>query len=322
MTYTFRPAARSQTKPLIGLYGPSGSGKTYSALMLARGFVGSEGRIGVIDTESGRSELYSDVIPGGFLTARLGEPFSPKAYVEAIRAAEAAKLDALVIDSFSHEWEGVGGVLEMAAEIEQRTGKPGLHCWKAPKMEHQRLVLRLLQTPLFVICCLRAKYKSRQVKTDRGKTEIVRDEHATAIQDEGFLFELTVNAELQRDNTMHITKTSPGLERVFVNGQKINLDTGRALAEWARGGSAPAQSSRAAPPAPASDAPADDAGAGHSAEEPVALDDARAVATEGTEALRRYWKTLSAEQRAALEPYVAGLKAAAAQADQPAGADA
>jgi hypothetical protein len=37
MTYSFRPAKRSEAKPLIGLYAESGAGKTYSALLLARG---------------------------------------------------------------------------------------------------------------------------------------------------------------------------------------------------------------------------------------------------------------------------------------------
>ncbi len=37
MTYQFRPARRSEAKPLIGLYSESGAGKTYSALILARG---------------------------------------------------------------------------------------------------------------------------------------------------------------------------------------------------------------------------------------------------------------------------------------------
>lgn len=242
MSFTFRPAQRSATKPLIGLYGPSGSGKTFSALTLARGFVGPQGRLGMIDTESGRGQLYSDVIPGGYDVLTLGEPFTPARYIEAIRTAEKAGLDALVIDSFSHEWEGVGGVLDMATEIERKTGKPGLHCWKEPKLEHQKLVLRLLQTPLLVICCLRAKYRSRQIKNERtGKNEIIRDENATAIQDDGFLFELTVNAELRPDHTMIVTKTShPALASIFRTGQAIAAETGRALADWAKGGAQPA----------------------------------------------------------------------------------
>jgi hypothetical protein len=237
MSYTFRPAQRAGTKPIIGLYGLSGSGKTYSSLLLARGFAGEQGRVGMIDTESGRGELYSDVIPGGYDVLRLDKPFSPERYMEALDAAEAAKLDALVIDSMSHEWEGVGGVLDMAAAIEARSGKPGLHCWQAPKMAHQKLVLRLLQSPLFIICSLRAKHKSRQVKNEKGRQEIVKDDHPTPMQAEDFIFEMTVHAEVQPDHALRVTKCShPDLAGVFRDGQKITLDTGRALAEWAQGG--------------------------------------------------------------------------------------
>src|SRR5215472_5863573 len=54
----FRPATRAEAKPLIGLYSESGCGKTWSALLLARGFAGPLGRIGMIETEAGRGEAY------------------------------------------------------------------------------------------------------------------------------------------------------------------------------------------------------------------------------------------------------------------------
>src|ERR1700744_3843489 len=113
----FRPARRTNAKPLIGLYSESGAGKTYSALLLARGYVGPEGRIGMIETESGRGEAYADPgeYPeiGGYEVLPLHGNFSPDTYGNAIDAAERAKFDALIIDSASHEWEGVGGVLSM-----------------------------------------------------------------------------------------------------------------------------------------------------------------------------------------------------------------
>src|SRR3954452_21520417 len=65
------PAERAGAHLLIQLYGPPRSGKTYTALRMARGMVGPNGRIGVLDTESGRARLYSDNVPGGFV---VGEP--------------------------------------------------------------------------------------------------------------------------------------------------------------------------------------------------------------------------------------------------------
>src|SRR6266436_5050914 len=149
MTYQFRPAKRSEAKPLFGLYSESGCGKTWSALLLARGFVGPAGKIGMIETEGGRGEVYVGREPvGQYLVRPIRQEFSPKAYGLAITDAENEKLDALIIDSASHEWEGAGGVLSMAA-ANQANGVKGVLVWQQPKINHQRhFMLRLMQTPI------------------------------------------------------------------------------------------------------------------------------------------------------------------------------
>src|SRR5262252_865146 len=68
------PAERAGAHLLIQLYGPPRSGKTYTALRIARGMVGPKGKIGVLDTESGRARLYSDKVPGGFVVGELTPP--------------------------------------------------------------------------------------------------------------------------------------------------------------------------------------------------------------------------------------------------------
>ena len=132
MTYHIRPAERSQAKPLIGLYSESGCGKTWSALMLARGFVGPTGSIVMIETEAGRGEVYADLLPGGYDVCSMREIFSPENYGDAIQTVEQAGADALIIDSASHEWEGSGGVLAMAAANEA-AGKKSMMILGAPQ---------------------------------------------------------------------------------------------------------------------------------------------------------------------------------------------
>jgi hypothetical protein len=251
MTLQFRPATRSRRRPLIGFYGLSGSGKTYSALMLARGLAGPEGKIAMIDTETGRGSDYEDVIPGGYDVLDLNEPFSPQHYIEAIDALVRAKPAVGIIDSMSHEWEGSGGVTEMATEIEIRSGKPGLHCWKEPKMQHARMMLKLLRTPMPVICCLRAKRKSRQGKDEKGKTVIVKDEFATPKQDGDFIFEMTVHAELMPDHMLRVTKLGhPALAEIFKTGEMVTIETGQKLALWCAGKEQKAAASPSKPPPP------------------------------------------------------------------------
>jgi len=252
MSFKIEKATRVGVTPLIGAYGESGTGKTMSALLLARGFVGPQGKIILIDTENRRGSFYSDVIPGGFDTIHLGEPFSPVRYMEAMQSAEDGGADIIVVDSMSHEHEGIGGVLDMAADNEQRSGRSGLHNWKTPKMEHAKLMQRLMRSKVPVICCIRAKYKTRQVK-ENGKTAIVKDQFTSPIQAEDFIFEMTAHFEVMPDHTIHLTKCShPSLKDCFPEDYKtpINIDHGTSLAKWANGPGftpAPQKTASAAP---------------------------------------------------------------------------
>jgi len=228
-----RKATRQGVRPLIGLFSESGCGKTYSSLLLARGFVGPQGKIALIDTESGRGELYADVLPGGYDVLPLDPPFTPARYVEALQTVAAAGYAIAIIDSASHEWEGQGGVLDMAGENESRSGRAGLHNWKQPKMEHGKFLLGMLQSPLPLIVCLRAKYKTRQGKDERGKTAIIKDEFTSPIQSEDFIFEMTVHGEIMGDHSLRLTKCShPALRECFPSGKPIAVEHGERLAKW------------------------------------------------------------------------------------------
>lgn len=230
-----KAATRQGIKPLIGLYAESGCGKTFSALLMARGMAGPRGKIVMVDSESGRGSLYADQIPGGYSTLELTE-FSPAKYIEAITTVEEFGADVCVIDSGSHEWEGIGGVLDLAAESEQRSGRPGLHNWKQPKMEHAKFMLKLLQSRMPLIVCLRAKYKTRQVK-ENGKTVIVKDNQTTPIQADDFIFEMTAHAEILHDHSINLTKCShPTLRDCFPKEGPITIQTGELLARWCAGG--------------------------------------------------------------------------------------
>ncbi|MHB1207897.1 MAG: ATP-binding protein, partial [Rhodospirillaceae bacterium] len=253
MNTAFRPAARSEAKPLIGLYAESGCGKTWSALLLARGFVGPNGKIGMIETEGGRGEANVGREPvGQFLVRPIRGNFSPMEYGKAITDAENEKLDALIIDSASHEWEGAGGVLAMAAE-NQANGTKGVLVWQQPKINHQRhFMLRLMQTPIpLVIVCMRAKYPMEKKGSDWVRSLTLEPKQA-----EDILFEMFVHGWIDQDHKLHVTKyTLPELANVIEDGKPISIKTGQALAEWAKGGQVAPRSSahpaaaQAAPPA-------------------------------------------------------------------------
>lgn len=295
MSLMFRPAERTNAKPLIGLYAESNCGKTYSALLLARGFVGPSGRIGMIETESGRGEAYAATIPGGYDVLSIRDNFSPKAYGDAISAAEKANLDALIIDSASHEWEGTGGVLDMAA-TNMASGKKGVLAWQQPKMDHSRFfMLRLLASPIpIIIVCMRAKYPMREVGKPGGGKEWVRSEVLEPKQSDDILFEMATHGWIDHEHRLHVTRYQlPDLKDVIRDGEPITVETGARLAAWAR----------------------NEAGANAPRETP--LQAAEKAAGEGTEALRRWWSGEGRAHQKALAGDLERLKSMASMADEP-----
>lgn len=236
---TFRKAVASEAKPLIGLYAESGCGKTRSALLIAKGYSDDMSRVGMIETESGRGEAYADdPVIGGYNVISLRDEFSPKTYGAAIRKAEEAGLQVLIVDSASHEWEGVGGVLSMASD-NQAAGKKGVLVWQLPKIEHQReFMLRITQTPIpLVIVCMRAKYPMQEQSKPGGGKEWVRSTRLEPKQSEDILSEMFVHGWIDTEHKFHGTKyTLEAYRQIFVDGERITVDTGKRLAAWAAAG--------------------------------------------------------------------------------------
>lgn len=289
--FAFRPAKRSNAKPLIGLYSESGCGKTYSALLLARGFVGPKGRIGMIETEAGRGEAYADPKEypeiGGYDVLPLHGDFSPENYGKAITTAETGKYDALIIDSASHEWEGQGGVLQMAAAREA-SGSKGQLIWQKPKIDHQRhFMLRFMQTPIpLVILCMRAKYPMEKNGSDWARSKILEPK-----QSDDILFEMFVHGWIDADHKFHRTKaTAKALEPVFVDNQLLSIATGEKLASWSRGERSEDRYTQLF----------------HEAED---------VAMLGMKALKPWWGKLPAEDYELLKSQASRLKGIAKKAD-------
>ena len=241
MALQARTAKRNNAKPLIGLYAQSGAGKTYSALLLARGFVGPNGRICMIETESGRGEAYASPTEypeiGGYDVISLTDNFSPATYGEAITIAEKGGYDAMIVDSASHEWEGTGGVLDMA-ETRAASGMKGVLVWQKPKIDHQKhFMLRFMQTSIpLVILNMRAKYPMVEVfNPKKNRNEPQRSETLEPKQSDDILYEMFVHGWIDReDHRFHPTKvTVESLKPIFKDGIQISLDTGKQLAAWA-----------------------------------------------------------------------------------------
>ncbi|MBV9014305.1 MAG: AAA family ATPase [Alphaproteobacteria bacterium] len=230
------PAERAGAHLLIQLYGPPRSGKTYTALRIARGMVGPRGAIGLLDTESGRARLYSDKVPGGFVVGELTPPYTPRRYLEAIEEFLRYGIDILVVDSFSHCWEGPGGVLEMADQAEEH-GKTGLLKWLRPKRDYKKLVSFLLSTRLHMILCSRAKQPIVEAIVDGEKALVTQP--SEPIQDKRLKYEMTIVVPMTLDGGYETDPSRlkvPGDLAHLFQGEQLDETTGARIAEWVKGG--------------------------------------------------------------------------------------
>jgi hypothetical protein len=247
---TFRPAVREEVGLLIGLAGPSGSGKTMSAMKLASGIVGKDKPFCVIDTESRRALHYADYF--NFMHGELRPPFRPENYIEAIKAADKEGFKAIVVDSASHEWAGEGGILDwqeeeltrMAGDNWGKREQCKMAAWIKPKMEHKKFVQALLQVRAHIILCYRAEEKIEMKKNDKGKIEIVKMQTATGkdgwvpISEKNLPYEHTVSFLLLANNPGYPIpiKLQEQHKILFPLDKPIDDESGRLIAEWAKGG--------------------------------------------------------------------------------------
>lgn len=225
-----RKAERKQSKLRIGLSSPSGAGKTYSALLLAKGLVGSWDKVGMIDTETGRGDFYSDL--GGYTIATMDAPFTPEKYIEYINGLVEAGMEVIIIDSISHEWEGKGGCLELNEKLAQAKYKGNTwSAWSETTPRHQKFIDAIVQAPVHIITTVRNKVDT--VMTDDKKVKKVGIKEITR---EGFEYELTVNFALDRDT--HTAIASKDNTRLYdsLDPFVITEKTGEELAKWVMGG--------------------------------------------------------------------------------------
>lgn len=253
MSFSYRPAVLDKTSVLIGLAGPTGCGKTYSALRLARGLVGKNGRIGFVDTEAGRGLHYARFFD--FHHGILTPPFDPAAFIDAVEAYDKAGFDAIIIDSMTHEYSGEGGLQEWADRLETGIPKDGIEFpdqwnrdhwikqpvkspgnWNEPKTEHKRMLNRFLQCRAHLIFCFRAEEKIKIEKVNNKA--VIIPVGWKPITEKNFMYEMTASFMLS-DITAGVPKPIKLQDQhkdAFPENEVISENTGAILAAWANSG--------------------------------------------------------------------------------------
>lgn len=231
--FEFKKAVRAGVGLFIGIAGGTGSGKTMSALRLAKGIAGPEGKIFALDTEGRRMSHYATDFD--FQVADLTPPFRPHRFAEAAEAAEKQGASVLVIDSFSLEWAGEGGVLEWHDELKGTDEKKNMSAWIKPKMAHKAMISSFLQRRIPIVLGMRAEEKTG---VGPGGKPVAMG--WTPIGDSRFLFELTTMITLANDKPGRVNYDLPRkIQRqhlhLFPDGELISEEAGQQLAAWARG---------------------------------------------------------------------------------------
>ncbi len=226
----FKKAERKKAYLKMALCGVSGSGKTYSAILLAKGL---GGRVAMIDTENGSGEMYADI--ADYDVAVLAPPFSPAAYINAIKEAEREGYNVLIIDSLSHAWSGQGGVLEMVdKQAATSRSNNSYTAWRNVTPEHNRLVDAILQCRMHVIVCMRSKTAYELQENERGKKVPVKVGLAP-IQRDGMEYEFTIVFDIDRERHYAIaSKDRTGLFEGKI--EPITPETGELIRQWIDGG--------------------------------------------------------------------------------------
>jgi hypothetical protein len=229
MTFEIKPAAREAATILAAFIGQPGSGKTYSALLFARGLVGPDGKIVMIDTEGKRSLIYADDPDiGGFHHMDFVAPYSSDRFREAINEAVKAGADAVIIDSASHEHEAEGGMLDFADAEEHRMASrrdKSRAKWIKPKMAHNRFIRTAVSCPAHVIFCVREK---RIVDMDSKPAK----EIFVPVCDAALMYDLEMCIKLQADSHVaQFIKVPKPLLPYITEGEMISKAHGEALVQ-------------------------------------------------------------------------------------------
>lgn len=239
MPLPIRKASRSGTKLKIGLNGVSGSGKTYSALLLAKGILGSLSKVVVIDTEETGdleedtkdyskkkrgSDFYSDL--GDFSVLPMSAPFSPDKFVSAIKLCVSEGFECIIIDSATHEWEGPGGVLDIHNDYGGR-----FQDWAKTNKQHQKFVNEVMKCPVHLILTMRQKSDHAMIQ-DGPKMQI-KKVGLKIQQREGFEYDLHLTFSIEHET--HLCTIGKDRTGLFSDRPPflITEDLGKELRDWA-----------------------------------------------------------------------------------------
>ena len=232
----FVSAQQIKTWGAVALIGPPGTGKTYSALELAAEFEKTTGRPTVlIDSEHGSAAKYGHLFDFQTQPDTIDD-FDPQLLIDMIGVAVTEGFGQLIVDSGSHWWNGVGGLLDRVEQYAAKKSINGFKAWGEYGTPMQkRIIDTLLAAPIHVFFTMRSKIEW-EVGKDANDKMTVKKIGTKATQRDDVEYEFDFTCRMRRvDIGLH-----PG---------GVIMDVDKARAPWAAGQSffAPFAESFAAP---------------------------------------------------------------------------
>ena len=232
--FRIEEGTRENTSLRISIAGESGSGKTMSALMLAQGICNGSKPL-VIDSEARKARHYGNRF--AFDHIDFEPPCTPERFLEAVKTGVDAGYEAIITDSISDEWEGLGGMLDMRDAISIK-GPGG---WKEPKKRHRKMVQYFKQCRTNLIFCARADEERLDMSTkdDRGKLRVLK-RHWIPVVEKRWSYDMVISLILLPDAPGVVNLTLPhrlpdDFRTMLVHGRHIDAEAGEQMGLWARG---------------------------------------------------------------------------------------
>lgn len=220
----FQKAKRSNLNLKLLLGGPSGAGKTYSALQIAKGFMGDLKDVGVVDTEDSAS-IYDRI--GEYSVLPFTPPFDPRRLEKVIDLAVDEGIKFLVIDSATKFWEGEGGCLDIHDKFGGR-----FQDWSKTNKIWDSMIQKLVHAPIHIVVTVRKK-SDHEIVEKGGKKTVQKMGMKNMIRD-GFEYEFSCALDLDINHVAQVSKDRTSLFEEICPAV-LKPEHGELLKKWCEG---------------------------------------------------------------------------------------
>lgn len=226
----FKKATKLKSSPKILLLGASGSGKTWTSLEIAHGLTNNWEDVYVIDTEASAAKYANS--SKEFMVAEL-ETHELDGFISAIQSADGAGR-CIIIDSITHLWSGVGGLLSAQKDLENtpRYRNAPMGSWSEINTRLASFFLEVRKCKAAVIVTCRTKDRLIRQEGSRGYIKV-----SDAIMfREGYLdYEFDVAFMLESDHSATCYKDRTGIFD-SMDPRVLDVNTAQIIKEWAATG--------------------------------------------------------------------------------------